>query len=180
MSRLKNIGSKEIEVDGVFYEFGCLKTSTSLMVWTWLCKIISPPLMELTASSLPKILEGLGSDNKEDREAILNAQIDSDRILEVVKDAVLKLDEPEVAKNIERLIESVRHNSHPINFETHFKGKLLHLMKVVVIAVQMNYSDFLGELSGRLSTEQRETNSGPPIQQSTGGSGESLAQGMAH
>lgn len=123
---------KELTLDEFSYTITMLNADEGLKLLTKLTKLIGKPLMELSKT-----------------------QADQANALEHIKNAVglltEKMDEDEVLSLIKRLLDCVIMKgdgsmSVKTKFNTHFRGRLGHLFKLLVEVVNHNFSDFLDVL----------------------------------
>lgn len=165
---LKQMGVETHVIDSIEYEFYCLKTSEALKTLTYILKVAS--------ESLGKVIAGARSvDNI--KSILDNDDIDIEGIISSI---VNRLDDPRTLEVAQTLVSSVYRNGKKLDFDTYFKGKILHLSKVLMQAGRVNFSDFLEELSGKLDTSQIKTPTTQVNRRSTGEFGESSTQDMAN
>lgn len=121
-------------IDGELYEFYQLSPRIAVKILTRLLKVVGSPVGEALGRST-------GS------ESLLDLELKGDVMGNIVKALTERLDEDMVLNTIEELLQPVMCKGIKVGpqFETHFAGRISHLMKVVWAALEVNYSDFFGE-----------------------------------
>lgn len=122
-----------------FYQFGAIQ---AVKVLTRLLKIIGEPIgMAIT---------GVGKKSK----SILDQEIDKDALGKAIRALTERLDDNEVLSLINALMEQVLCDGKRIIFDTHFKGRIGHMFKVVKEAIEAQYSDFFEGGLGLLGSDR--------------------------
>lgn len=137
------------QVDDHVYEFQQFQTTTALSVLAKLTKLVGEPLAIALGSVLqaPKqsaeLVNGVPSPVGEPKSSFLDRDISSDAIGKAVKALTERLDETEVIGLVRKLTtEGVLCDHKPVIFEEHFRGRMLHLFKVVKAALEAQYGNF--------------------------------------
>jgi hypothetical protein len=139
-------------IDGRLYEFYQVSPKIALKVLTRVTKLLGEPL---------GILGGQLAGSKKDGIAALLEQDTSELLPKAVSLFVTRLDETEVQQVIDWLLEPVHvqteddKGTRRIMFERDFQGRIGHLMKVVLAALEVNFQDFFSENSGLGAIFQR-------------------------
>jgi len=123
---------QEKKIDGEFYIFTMLKPRISLSLLSRIIKIIGPPLGKAFSSKI-KVKE------------ILDAEIN---IGESIIELADRFNDTEIQDIIDILFTQITHKgegalSQQPTYEKLFSGKLKHLFKVVKVALEVQYADFL-------------------------------------
>ena len=168
-----NHNMKTVQIDDISYEFLRYPTSTALEVLFLVTKLLGP--------GLSSVLSGLNTE--ELKSEGLSSEAIGDLDLGSALEKVLSqgIDSEEVVSVLKKIISTyVYADNRKIEFESYFSGRLLHMSKVVLESLKHNYSDFLGEIIAGVDTGQTKINTTQETQVSTGLSGESSTQAMAH
>lgn len=129
-------GPKTQVIDGVKYEFTILSPRDSAPTLLW--------LMGVTGASAGKVIAGVSGLDKG-----IDAKLDEKAIGSAIEHAFLSLDSPRTIDHIDKLLSSVMAGGQVMSLDSlQFEGKLLHMLKVVKVSAEVNYSDFFGGLSG--------------------------------
>lgn len=151
-------GTETHVIDGKKYEFMLIPPLEALRIITRIIKRILPPLGGAFSGS--NIMD------------IANA-IDGDINIQAMTISIAQnLDENEVEETVKQLMDYVMIDGRKINFSVDFAGTLMHMMAVIAKAIEVNYSDFLDGLKGRLATIIKNASSQKANIRSTGSSGE--------
>lgn len=125
--------SVEVQVDEVKYTVNMMTASRSIRLLAKLAKILGEPLSLLAA--------GKGDQQK----AI-------DLLPNAVKAIAQRMDEDQVESMIKELVGTCSIGPNPIQFETHFQGRIAHLFKLLPQILKVQYGDFwtaLGDYMGK-------------------------------
>lgn len=125
---------REVTVDSETYKVHLLPPSRAIGLSVRLMKIVGEPLAAMAGQS----------DNMET--ALPTA----------VRALTTRLDESEVLGLIQKLLETVTQGNKPVVFETHFQGRLGHMLKLVAKIVEVQFGDFftgIGDLVKGRRTE---------------------------
>lgn len=117
---------KYVEIGETKYMVSVLPPTRSLKLLTRLSKIIGGPMSELAK----------GED--EDRRQMIPV---------AVKALLANLDEDRTVSVIKEILSCVSVDGKMVNMERQFHGKLGELIKVCKEALEVNYADFLDEIS---------------------------------
>jgi hypothetical protein len=152
-----------VNVDGEEYEIFDLPPRKALSVLTRITKIALEPIGNFVSS-----MEG---------DALLDTQIDPQMLGKALAALSQRLDEEPVIKTVDEVFEYVHKKTKKggfiqVNIDTDFSGRIGHMLKVLYKALEVNYSDFLGESGGLLGAAVSKMK-GRSRQTSTGESGES-------
>jgi len=120
-------------IDGETYGFQQFGAKQALKVLTRLTKIVGEPMaLAFTAA------KGEGKLSTRD--------IDPDILASAVRALMERLDEDNVVDLVETLTAShLLCNGKQIVFDVHYEGKLGHLFKVLMAALEVQYGNFFGE-----------------------------------
>mgnify|MGYP001323083618 CR=1 FL=1 len=120
---------RTVFIDGETYKIMTFGPTRGLKLAARLAKFIGEPLaaMAAAAESEQKALEVLPLAVK----ALVN-NLDEDRVIDLIKE----------------LTTCLVVNNKQINFESYFQGKLGHLMKVIGVIIEVQFSDFWSGLAG--------------------------------
>jgi len=131
----------EKTIDEEVYTFHQMDPMTSVLILTKILKI--------TGTSIGKATEQMakgGIDN------LMDAKVDDVvrkmDIGEIVASLCDRLDENEIKQIILAMTSQVHHKGQgEISkcFSVHFKGRIMHLIKVIGVAMEVEYADFFGE-----------------------------------
>lgn len=147
------------EIDGKVYEFEQFRTSVSLRVLAKLTKVLGEPLA-MAMSSFFKTAKPSNEAQKLDPETgvpipskkILDQEIDSNALTKAIGLLIERLDEVDVVDLVEQLAaKGVLCDHKPIVFDLHYRGDIGHLFKVVAAALEVQYGNFIGAITGPLS-----------------------------
>lgn len=128
------IGLVEKEIDGEVYKIEQFATSKAIRVLTELGNLLGP--------SLQDAIGGAGLKDKGEQNKLFG---------KAIGDLLMRMDKERNVALAKQLVESVlKGEGAKINFEQDFKGKLGHLMKLLVAVLEVNYSNFLEDLLGVL------------------------------
>ena len=121
-----------------FYQMGAIKSHSLLLK---IVKIVGPAFGEMVDSTDK---DGTGKDGIE---GLLDADIDMTAVMEGLFE---RADESTVLKIITTLLNQVIHSGTgelktEAIIDTHFKGKLPHMYKVVFASAEVQYGDFFAE-----------------------------------
>lgn len=138
------IDVKSKTIDGEVYEFYQLSPRKAVKILTRLLRIIGKPVGKAVGN-----VEG----------SVMDLELSGAVMGEIVASLTDKLDEDVVLDTIEQLLEPVMCDGKQVGkqFETHFAGRIGHLMKVVWAALEVNYSDFFDGGFGLGSLAKRAT-----------------------
>lgn len=143
-------------VDGTEYKIEQFPATKSLRILTTLTKILGEPLSMAFA-----LAKNEGMNDEKEAEILgkavgtLCAKLDEDQVIHLVKELVASCLKGEGAK---------------IQFETEFQGKIGHLFKLLKAILEVQYGDFLGELSSLTGGSEMTARQGTKVT-STGVSG---------
>lgn len=74
-------------------------------------------------------------------------EADAQKVLPVAISALCaRLDEDVVVNTLKELMDGVRDENGPIQFDTHFAGRFGHMFKLLPKILEVQYGDFLGVL----------------------------------
>lgn len=140
------------KVDGKLYEFQIFGAKHALKTLTKLTKIIGEPLtLAFTA---------LGVGDKDNKgKGLLDRKIDGVMLGVAVKALTTRMDEDEVLDLIEELAgkDNLLCDGKKVIFDSHYEGKLGHLMRVVGAALEVQYGDFLEEMFAKAGSSKAST-----------------------
>lgn len=129
---------KKYKIDGEEYEIGHFMTSKSTKMFARLTKLVLGP-----------IGAGISDNSGASMDSVLDSAIDIDKMLTAI---AANIDEDQVVSTVKELMSEVRLGTGmQFNFETHFMGRLMHMMKVLKAVLEHNYADFFGGVSGAVS-----------------------------
>jgi len=124
----------EKEVDGIVYKIEQFPTTKAIRVLTQLGNLLGP--------SLQDVVGGAGVKEKSEQSKFFG---------KAIGELLSRMDKESNVALAKQLIESVlRGEGAKINFELDFRGKLGHLLKLLVAVLEVNYSNFLEDLLGIL------------------------------
>jgi len=116
------------------YEIRFLNTTKSLEILARLNQMILGPLGTIV------------SNTKGEAQSILDSNLDLEGAFKLLAN---NLDEGRVVQTIKELMTVVRLGTGmEFNFDMHFAGRPMHLLKVVRAVLEVNYQDFFDELAG--------------------------------
>lgn len=121
--------SKVLDIEGKSYKINTLPPSRAIKLLSKITKIVGGPMA---------LMAGNGGDESKVEELIPQA-------MSVLVD---KLDEDVVLGIVKEMVSCVFVDNKSINFETEFMGKLGVLFDLCREVLEVNYSDFLGKISG--------------------------------
>lgn len=121
-------------IDGKKYMIGHWPVDTQLTMMTRLIKLLGEPLAMI-------IMGGEGS-----KKSILDVKLDGSVIGPAISALSLRLHEDEVKQMFRDAVSGVKCDGKDIEFNTHFMGRIMHLMKVATFCLRHQYQDFLEEL----------------------------------
>ncbi len=82
---------------------------------------------------------------------VSDMDIDTSKLGQALMGAMRKDNRAEAKVHINTILGSVRHEANGLNLsDGHFDGKIMHLYKVLGVALEVNFSDFLEEIGGVL------------------------------
>lgn len=157
----RKVGS--FDVGGNSYSFTQLPAHEAVDVHMFLTSVFG----DLIGGGLQAITGGGG---------IENMDIDTSKLGQALMGALRKENRAEAKEHIGTLLKSVRFNANGLSLnDGHFDGKIMHLYKVLGMAMEVNFSDFLEELGGVLekgrkllaTIQERRTSSGSNGDQSS-------------
>jgi hypothetical protein len=140
--------SQQVErrtIDDRVYDFYQVSPKIALKVLTRVTKLLGEPL---------GVLGGQLAGSKKDGIAALLDQDTSELLPKAMNMFIARLDENEVQQMIDWLLQPVHvqtpddKGTRQIMFERDFQGKIGHLMKVVLAALEVNFADFFSENTG--------------------------------
>lgn len=127
-------------IDGQKYEVGHWTVDKQIGIMTRLIKLLGEPLA--------MTFMGAMSGGKKDVKSILETDM-TKGIGEAVRSLVLRLNEEEVKSLLREIAtDSIICDNKPFDYNTHFMGRIGHLLKVVMFSVRHQYADFLDVLPG--------------------------------
>lgn len=142
------MGREPVEkiIDGEKYRFMLMKPTESLDMMTKLSDIFGPAISKLFASFDKNDMDKTNVDTAllGDAIAVLCSRMNEGRVSSVVK---------VFTKEIISLGSEGHKGSGQINdtvFEEHFQGRLLHLAKVFISCLEVQYADFFDVFKGKL------------------------------
>ena len=149
----------QCNIDGTSYEISQFGSSQSLKILIRIAKTIGEPLGKLFANVDP------------DGGSVMDQKVSDKIIGQVIGGLTEKLDEDQTVDTIKELCSCVLVNGQKLGpmFETHFRGKIGHLFKLLKKVLEVQYDDFLGELLGIVAQSRAGMTMEKPT--STGGSG---------
>lgn len=126
-------GMSRQTIDGSVYSFSKFGAKESMRVLTRLFKIVGEPMsLAFTATQ--------GGDPKQ---SLMDRKMDPEIISKAVRTLAEKLDEDQVLDLIETLTATkALCDGKKIVFDLHYEGKLPHLFKVLVAALEVQYGNF--------------------------------------
>lgn len=134
------------------YEIRFLNTTKSLEILARLNRMILGPLGTIV------------SNVKSDSASLLDSPLNIEGAFNLLAN---NMDEGTVVKTIKELTAVVRLGTGmEFNFDIHFEGRPMHLLKVVRAVLEVNYQDFFDELAGvaelvkKVMTPARQTGTG--------------------
>lgn len=124
------------EIDGIRYTISQMPATLSVKVFARLCRLLGEPVVRLIAGAV---------DSKE--------QLTAEQFAIVISGVFHMLDEDQAAETIKDLLRGAKCNrlagfdtgaDAEISgaFDSHFSGRILHLLKVAQFAIETNYHDF--------------------------------------
>jgi hypothetical protein len=153
-------------VDGKLYSFEIFSAEDSLRVLTRLTKIVGEPLTQAVTSIIKgakekKSFTQLSSDEPSDepsdvkKRSLLDADVDFDGLGKAVGLLLSKMDEDDVLDLVKKLTSGpkVICDNNPVNFGLQYRNNLSHLFKVVAVALEVQYGNFIDGFIGRLPPE---------------------------
>lgn len=131
------------QVDEHEYSFQQFGTKQSLKYLFRLSKIIGKPIALAMASGF------VGPA----KESVLDNPVKPELLAEAVEALVSQCDENETLDLIESFCgkDSCLCDDKPINFNLHYEGRLDHLFRVLAAALEVQYGNFFGAISGAQS-----------------------------
>jgi hypothetical protein len=150
----------EKAIDGELYLFQQFNTTTSLKVLAKLTRLLGEPLIlalgalgikppppapKLDANGLPPPAATVVETPK-----LIDREFDGSAMAKAVTALVERLDEDEVALLVKKLAsEGVTCGGQPIVFDEHYAGNFGRLFKVLGVALEVQYGNFLGAVSAK-------------------------------
>ena len=125
---------EKIIVDNETYIVGLMDPKTALRILTRLTKLLGEPLVAFLSNVDPA----------DPKKSILDSQISPDVIANALRGLVGRLDEDMVIETAEQLCTVVLYKGKPVQFDTHFMGRIGHMVKVIGKVLKVQYSDFFG------------------------------------
>lgn len=145
MVRKNDAGLYEVEIDGIKYEFQKWGADDSLDVLLDIAKIIGKPLGAAFSALM-------GVDGKVSLDSTLSPDI-----LALIFEAITeRLDKNTIKPIIKKLTaENVYADKvKVVSFNSHYQDRLDHMFKVVQAALDVQYGNFFGALSGLLGVRK--------------------------
>lgn len=136
-------------INGKTYVFFQFPATKGVKVWLKLVKILGNPLT-LLVQNIAKGSSGKGIKGALEKE--LGSFLADISLETVVADLLERVDVEDTTGIIMDLMSSVSYEGKPLNeiFDIHFKGSYMSLCKVIAAALEVQYSDFLGELKDQI------------------------------
>jgi hypothetical protein len=129
-------------IDGKEYVITQIAPSASIKILIRISKILGKPIGGAIGAMQFK---------PEKKNSILNDTIDTKLLGEAVSRIFENLNEDETIDTIKLVLSGVYFSGQALNMEhPNFHGNILHLIKVYTKAMEVNFSDFFGEISGVL------------------------------
>lgn len=131
----------EKDIDGEVYTFYQMDPMTSVVILTKILRIIATPVGKATEQIAKSGIDNIVDADVEEIVGKMN-------IGSIIGSLCDRLDENEVRQIIIAMLEQVHHKGKgevSKCFNTHFKGRISHLLKVVGAAMEVEYADFFGE-----------------------------------
>jgi hypothetical protein len=130
------------EVDGTTYLFSYLPPRQALALWSRLAKHLVPAL----AAALPK-QGGIGG--------VLDTEVSTLNLESSAQHLATLVSQEAFAKDVDLLLTTVRSTDNaPITIEA-FPGKIGHVLKIAVKALEVNFADFFAGFKAALSAGKK-------------------------
>ncbi len=127
------LDNRQKRIDDIEYEYNQYNARKSMKVMVRLTKMFVEPGAHFMGI--------LGKGN-----SLLETDVDTDALAKAAKTLMERMDEDRVIDMIQDLVKQMRYDSgKPIVFDSHFRGKLDHLFRVVYFALESEYGYFFGE-----------------------------------
>jgi hypothetical protein len=140
-------------IDGKLYEFQQFNTTKSLKTLSKLTKFLGEPLMLGLAALGVNPAKSVPGAAPITAKGFLDRELNGEALAKAVAALVDRLDETDVVELVKTLTsESVLCDHKPIVFDEHFRGDIGHLFKVIGAALEAQYGNFLGAVTGRPAT----------------------------
>jgi NAD/NADP transhydrogenase beta subunit len=142
---------KSRTIDGHEYQFSQFGAKQSLKLLVRLSKILGEPLSKGLAALKPEAKLSLGT--------VLDSKVSGDAIGGMVAALTNNLDADEVLEIVETLVGEAAClcDEKKVVFNTHFAGRLGHLMKVLYAALEVQYGNFFEELTASVGPIRNNT-----------------------
>lgn len=152
-------GRHEFTVDNINYEITYLSGSRALDTFLSLSKIVGGPLSDLATNFLPEIIE---QNEKKQGGALkvinlLKKLKLNNYVSKAVKELCSNIENKEAINIVNTLLSTVKRQdmlTRSLNLDAEFKGKILHLFKILSVAIQFNFNDVFsggGDLGNTLN-----------------------------
>ena len=119
--------TKTVMVDNVEYKINVLPPSKAIKLLTKLTKLIGKPMASMASGS-----------SEEERSKLIPMAVGA---------LTESLDEDQTLNLVQQLMTCVTKENQMLKFEQEFQGRLGVLLKLCKEVLEVNYSDFLGEIS---------------------------------
>lgn len=135
-------------IDGHKYEVGHWDIDKQLGVMTRLIKLLGEPLARTLMGA---VSEANKSEKNAGKKVGMKDLLDMDlskHLNEAVSALIMRLNEDEVKQLLRDVTTDLLCDNKPVVYDTHFMGRIGHLLKVAVFCIRHQYSDFLDVLPG--------------------------------
>ena len=126
-------------IDRKDYTILQLPPPKALPIYTWLVGVLGKAAPDIAGS-----LENAG-DLSNIKDIINNGDLNIQKLFKGLGSAVIQFDDPRTVDHVETLLSEVKLKGKEVKLDSpHFQGKMLHLTKVIIACLEVNFSDFLG------------------------------------
>jgi hypothetical protein len=140
----------KFEINGRTYTIGSWGVDKALETMVWLTKTFGEGFLSLLMAGegvedAKKLLDGTEVDDEGEIRNKTEKELKEDKalIMEFAGKIREQLDAKEYVKYSKIIIEGIRCGGAPINFNTHFMGKMAELHQVMLQCLRHQYGDFL-------------------------------------
>ena len=132
---------QNVEIDGHMYLIGDWPVDKANGYFVWIVK------------TLGEGVAGLLGDDITGLKDILETELANGKLLQqFIAGLTDKIEEGDVIRRSRQITEGLICDNVPIEYNTHFQGRLFHLYKVMFYVLKAQYSDFLGAGQGALKS----------------------------
>ncbi len=128
-------------IDGKEYTFYEFNATTAWTTWVSVSKMFGKPI----GSAIDSIVKGSKGSINDLLDTSTSEMTKIVSIEKVVSQLMDNIDEDKTLKIVMKLMESTMFKGSRVNeiFDVHFQGEMLHLLKVISAALEVQFGDFL-------------------------------------